>query len=692
MAERQAASAEPQHRWSHKQPKQKSVLQEFHRPPTPPRDWTMFRRELLKFGAVLVVVGCISGIVVMVTSVTNAKTKVTNDAKSGVTELQAGFTALGQSQSDEATKHFTKAQSLFNQANATLTDTLPGFAEHLPVVGKQVSGSTTLVHDAGEIASIGKQLAELLPTDALKQPAVTIQSNGVVQGSIGVLASLSTKHDELLTIVNQAKSVLNDIRTVSPDAIPSAYRERFISAQRILNGFVPTSASLDDMTTFLLGLLAPKESKEYLVVFQNNDEIRPTGGFLGTFLLVQFEGGTFKILDAPGNGPFALSDLIAKKNLPPQPLLSIVPYWTFHDSNWFLDAPTSAKTMIDFYKQDRGFAPDGVLFLTPGIMEDILRITGPVRPEHYAVDISAENFVAATEQQVQFGYDKALNNPKQFLIDLVPTMITKLSTLGTPDALKAMAMTLKRFNQNDIMVYSSDKDVQNAVATLGWDGALNSLTGDGLAVVDTNLGGGKTDRSITEKVTVNVTLQNGLLQHQVQVTRTHHGTAGNILTGDTNRDFLRIYTPSNAQFTSITGATIPNASWWQTPSSVASMPNILQTTEGQTLVDQANGYRITHESGRMVFGAWSQIAPGQSQTITFTYTTPAPTGDNTTWNFDWQHQPGAVPARTWIVNFSLPSGKTITSTSSTAAISNGKKNASFTSDSTISREFSVNYK
>ena len=64
-------------------------------------------------------------------------------------------------------------------------------------------------------------------------------------------------------------------------------------------------------------------------------------------------------------------------------------------------------------------------------------------------------------------------------------------------------------------------------------------------------------------------------------------------------DFLRIYTPSNAQFTSITGATIPNASWWQTPSSVASMPNILQTTEGQTLVDQANGYRITHDADGM---------------------------------------------------------------------------------------------
>src|SRR5437762_2586346 len=64
---------------------------------------------------------------------------------------------------------------------------------------------------------------------------------------------------------------------------------------------------LKNLVNVLWTLLAPDESKEYLVIFENNDELRATGGFAGTFLLVKFDRGTFTILDAPGSGPFDLT-------------------------------------------------------------------------------------------------------------------------------------------------------------------------------------------------------------------------------------------------------------------------------------------------------------------------------------------------------------------------------------------------
>lgn len=696
VAERRAA-AEHRHRgWSARfsRPTQSANRREvFHRPTSPPRDWALFSRELTKFMVVIMIVGGVSLLTIGITKIVSAKTTVEDEAFTGVEFLQQGLSAIGSSEPQKATAAFSSAQAAFEKAERKLNDTSPKLFDRLPVFGNKLATGRTLIQGATELSSIGQRLSLIMPQSGVMQPAVTIKSDGIIQGSVGVLTPLLEKRAEFVSIISDTVQVITDLENINPNTLPGSIRERYIVWQRLLRGLVGSGESLDNLTDVLIGLLAPEKSKEYLVVFQNNDELRPTGGFLGTYLLVKFEQGTFKILDAPGNGPFALSTTLAKEHLPPQPVLGMAPYWTLHDANWFLDVPTSATAMLHFYAEDRGFTPDGVIFINPGVMEDILRITGPIRPDKYQIDITAENFVAATEQQVQFNYDKTLNNPKQFLIDLVPIMLTKLSQLSGPDALRALALTLKRANQNDFMIYSGDNAFQQTIQKLGWDGSIMATDNDYLAVVDTNIGGGKTDRSIEEKVSTAVTLDGSVLRHVIAITRTHNGEKGNILTGDTNNDFIRVYAPADAQFVSIEGATIPAQSAFLTPDPATKPVQLLQDAEGQTLVDQANGYRITHESGKMVFGAWSRIAPGQSQTITFTYTTTAPNqGQAATWKLNWQHQPGGYPVRQWNVTFNLPNKQEITAVSLNGQAKKGKKQAVFTADSTLSQEFFVSYK
>lgn len=689
MAERQITAKQRRHSWS-------STGRGIHRPATPvlnhphvvPRDWASLRRELLKFGVVLVIVGLISALAVGATELVSTKNSIKRDASEGVIAMQEGLAAIGQSDSTSAAASFASAGASFVTAAEKLSNSVPSFFDRAPGLGSRLATSRILITQAQRLAVIGQRLSAILPADAEPQPAVTIQSDGIIQGSIGVIAPLLEQRAEFVGIVHDSVEVVNTIENINPNDVPGEIRENFATWQRLLRGLVGSGDSLNHITETLIALLAPERPREYLVIFQNNDELRPTGGFPGTYLLIKFEQGTFKILDAPGNGPYALSDTVAKNNLPPQPILSIVPFWTFHDANWYLDVPTSAKTMLDFYAQDRGFTPDGVLFLTPGLMEDLLRVTGSVRPEKYNVDISAENFVAATEQQVELGYDKALNNPKQFLIDLVPIMLTKLSQVSGPDALRAVALTMQRLNQGDILMYSGHEAMQTSVAALGWDGALLPVSGDYLAVVDTNLGGGKTDRKIVEHIKTEVTLDNGVLRHQVAITRTHNGIVGDPYSGFTNRDFIRVYAPPDAQFVSVTDSSVPGEKFFFEPEPTAKISADLVRNEGQTLYDEINGIRVTNESGRKVFGAWSLLDVGQKQTVVFTYTTPAP--QNQTWHLDWQHQPGAT-LRTWEVVFTLPNKK-ITSTDPSGILSNRNHTATFSTDSLINRSFSVSWK
>jgi hypothetical protein len=142
-------------------------------------------------------------------------------------------------------------------------------------------------------------------------------------------------------------------------------------------------------------------------------------------------------------------------------------------------------------------------------------------------------------------------------------------------------------------------------------------------LVDTNLGGGKTDGVIEEEanVVVNVDVQGGIT-NTVTVTRTHNGKLGDLLTGVNNVDYVRLYVPQGSTLLSADGFTVPDASLFEIPPDdwvvdddlLYSMDSLSQDLESKTAV-----YR---EFGKTVFGNWVQTKPGTSTTYSFSYRLP----------------------------------------------------------------------
>lgn len=670
LADRQEAST--RRRWSGRPGK-------LTRPSRQPRDWPGLRRETLKFVvAVLVMAGLfVAG---------RGGWQVWTDAhraevlgRQAWSVMQQAGQALTNKQPDQARKHFLQADTLSQQASRQLGD-LDGLngrlLRHIPVVSRRYATGQHLLSAEHRLAQAGATVSQYLTAETLSQPAIQIDTDGIITGAIGYLPPLIEHYAAWQSVIHNVLAALDDLSQVNSRDIPAAERGPFLVLDRVRPLISGSTNRLQPLAAVVSDLLASPEPKDVLVMIQNNDELRATGGFTGTFLLVEFSRGTFKILDAPGNGPYALTGQIPQTILPPQPLLALNPFWAFQDTNWFLDVPTSAHFALDFYRQARGFRPDGVIYVNPQLVENLLTITGPIRPAHYQVDITADNFIRATEQQVQFGYDKALNNPKQFIVDLIPAIIEKLRTLPVGQGLSTALTVIAQADQQNLMLFSQTKELQKNIELLGWDGGVRLTDGDSLVVVDTNLGGGKTDRVITERVKGEIVDDGTTLRHTVSLTRHHGGQSGDPLTGFINKDFIRVYAPANAQLISVTGLTIPDAKFFFTPAEGATAPTALLKAEGQVLVDPQNGTRITHESGRTVFGAWSVIKPGEKQTVVFTYTTPRPTGK--TWSLLWQHQPGA-PRRDWTVTYQAAKGRHIRS-----IIGGGKENGQKTTWSTNS--------
>lgn len=618
--------------------------------PSIPRDWAMVRREVAKFIMVLGVAGVPLWLAISAVQLTHGAGRIQGLGRQGLAELQAGGQALGQLKTTEADQAFQASEQTFSAVAKQVQQsswTPVTWWYPVPWIGPRLEAADALAAAGIDLAQAGRIVAGQLAADPPEQIEPSLETEGIVAGSLGWLAPMFQSPERLKVVLDKLEAVRTHLSQISPSALPSGTQELFQAWQLAEASILGEPARFQYLANLLVGLFAQTEPQEYLIIFQNHDELRATGGFAGTFLLVKFEDGGFKVLDAPVNGPFDLTNQVPHTNLPPDPILAIAPYWTFHDANWFLDVPTSADFMMDFYEQARGFRPNGVIWVTPQLVEDLLRITGPIKPAGYTTEVTADNFVRATELQVEFGYSRELNNPKEFLLDLVPELITRLSSISAPKAFQVAATVMTNAAEQNLMITSETSDLQQTIHNLGWSGQLVETTDDYLAVVDSNLGGGKTDRVIQVRNALEVVRTENGLEHRLVITRQHNGQAGDQLTGSTNRDFIRVYVPPTADLIGIEGASRPATSMFLPAEPGAVRMESLQGVEGNVLIDQANHYRFTQESGRQVFGFWSLLPVGEEQTITVRYRLPW-SSDQADWRLIWQKQPGA-PQRTWSV-------------------------------------------
>ncbi|MBD3250921.1 DUF4012 domain-containing protein, partial [Candidatus Uhrbacteria bacterium] len=158
----------------------------------------------------------------------------------------------------------------------------------------------------------------------------------------------------------------------------------------------------------------------YVVVLQNTDEIRPTGGFIGTVGTIEMDNGelnreTFKFEDV-----YNIDNPAANRGWTepvPKPITDRmdVKQLFLRDANWSPDYPTSAERMLDFYVREielgtgvRPEMPDGLIAINPPLFEELIRIVGPITVSDGVEDITfeADTFFDVLEYEVEVGFLK----------------------------------------------------------------------------------------------------------------------------------------------------------------------------------------------------------------------------------------------------------------------------------------------
>lgn len=549
----------------------------------------------------------------------------------------------------EATQYFIDAENGLN----TIPPILRRLAELVPLTSSLKSGSE-LLRAGAALSRAGSEVSSafhFLSGDQSKDPIQSIGANFFWED---IQRSTSLIQQDL----NEANDALNN---VSEADLPESYRSTFAKVEQslpLIKSAVHELLIMERLAPIMLGI----DSRErYLVVFQNSNELRPTGGFMGSFAVVQVDRGKWRIVSVPSGGSYDLEGSLKPRLLAPSPLQLINTRWEFQDANWWLDWPTSAQKIAWFYSNAGGETVDGVIGITTQFVENLLAITGPISIPGYDFVITAENFTRLTEETIKEQALKDPKNPKQIITDLTPELMRRLEAISQENVLPLASVLSQSLREKNILLYSTDGEVLNGLKHLGWLAEVPALPqySDTLSVVHTNIAGGKTDGAIDNEVRHSVALENdGRLVDTVVLTRAHNGVKGDPFSGVRNVDYLRFYVPAGARLISASGFVTPPSDLFKIPTADLLPDEDLEKISKYDHEFVSDDLEAYDEFNRTVFAGWLMTDPGQSSKVELKYELPwrAQTINSAgaswlaylgwsnnveNYRFFWQKQPGA---------------------------------------------------
>lgn len=547
-------------------------------------------------------------------TIVTTKDSLIKDSTEAFLALQDSTLALKQADLSSAT-HATdvaliKFQTVLNQLDDTKL--LRTLASIVPVVGGSLTSRENIVLAGQEITLGNKHLLE-----------------GVTQSNDPALTTLTARFKAILTKVHtslpyyqRAHELFNE---VDVSVLPYEYQGQFIEYKQLFGTIVKDFKTIDELGATLLEIFGAAGQRRYLLVFQNPHELRATGGFAGSFAILEVKNGEIVKLDIPAGGTYDLQGQLSQFVAPPTPLLITNKRWEFQDANWFPDFPTSAEKTLWFYRHSYGVTADGVIAINASVLERLLSVLGPVVDTKRDVSLDSETAVQVLQKIVEEGPEKKINKPKQIISDIAPELITSIKSIGANNILPLLSTMQEALSQKEIQAYFSDQQTQKTVVDFGWSGRMLPASDgqDFIMVVNTNIQGQKSDAKIEQGISHQaVVSQDGTVIATVVVSRHHTGDKGEKLYGQTNINYLRLYVPEGSELISASGFTWPDEKAFRVPEDWYKKDVLLEKVEQNEQIDEQTGTRITTEFNKTAFGNWVITEPGETSQIQFTYKLP----------------------------------------------------------------------
>lgn len=514
------------------------------------------------------------------------------------------FTALGVLGLTQAEKYIQQGSVLSVKQPLLFADRM---FELAATTEKALNWETGLVH--------GQQMVYSL-TDAIAT-GQTISKNGLLIFTAGetvkdVLQGRSTNTKNTLSQALQdiQSAVISLEKIATHQTIPEKQRATLKKNIAVLSPLLNLSEGIPT----LMGMDSPKT---YLLLFQNNMELRPGGGFIGSYGIVTVDKGKIvgfhiqDVYDADGQlkghiePPFAIRRYI--------PLVHLY----LRDSNFDVDFTKNAYNAAYLLQQETGQKVDGVIGVDLSFVKRILASVGSVYVATYNETVTADNLFTLAENHAEKNFFPGSTQKKDFLRSLYEALQAKLAS-QTINYVSLSENILQAIKEKHVLIAVSDQAAQDLFTLNGFSSALwdprsqkENTINDFFGMNEANIGVNKVNYYVSRSVDQQVSI-NDLGNISGVVTIAYNNKSDGTWPGGPYKNYLRILLPHEAQLVklSIDG---------QEQQVIPAVTDFLTYEAKNFIAPKGLEVEQTQEQGKNSYGFLITVDPKSTKTITFSY-------------------------------------------------------------------------
>lgn len=340
--------------------------------------------------------------------------------------------------------------------------------------------------------------------------------------------------------------------------IPSRWKGRYTEIRQQVEGANQLATAMEKTATFLPEFLGTDgKRREYMVLLQNESELRPGGGFIGSYGMLSFENG--KLLNFEIRNIYEADGQLKGHVEPPEAIKNYLgeAKWYMRDANWQADFGTSAKDIQWFLEKETGRKVDGVIGINLAVAKAILGVTGEIYVPDFKEKINKNNIYEQAEFYSETNSFAGSNQKASFLGGMGRQMFEEIKNLKSEQRYKMLQAIVDMLNKNEMQIALNKDESARVVAELGWDGsiyegkcALERCFADYLYIVEANLGVNKANYFLYRSVDQTVDIGNQILGRVVKIS--YENTAkNNSWPGGDYKNYVRVYIPATSNLAEV---------------------------------------------------------------------------------------------------------------------------------------------
>lgn len=390
------------------------------------------------------------------------------------------------------------------------------------------------------------------------QPAIDFQkstpsSSREYREYLNEMSKNSYKLDEASYKISLSSEIMKKVDTT---VFPKAAQDGILKIKDYIKEIDGGTKGYKEAMSFLPILLGKDERQRYIILLQNESEIRATGGWTTSYGVLGIEGGQIReiFVDDIYNADGTLK-VQGKTYTPPTSMSRALELdkWSFSLVNWYPDL-TETLNATEIFTKDLGVGSkiDGLVTMDIAFLQKLLDKWGGIQVPGEDEIITSQNiYTKIFEMHEEF--TPGSTQKTSFLANLANEIVKKVLSMNIGNMIDLKDVFISALDEKHLQATFKDPNAFDFFDKREWAGSLDSKFNSAPSVVDWNWGGNKANLYLDKNHSLSMDIKNEKSIDFAYTLSVENKSTSDVYPYGDYINYERVYIPAEAVVTKVEG-------------------------------------------------------------------------------------------------------------------------------------------